>query len=198
MTKRTRLTAAARRNVILRAAERSFAEAGYQQTSMDDIALASGVSKPVLYDHFPSKKALFTGLLEDISGELLESGRLAPSDTGSAEQRIRAALHGFYAVVEARPSAARVMFDLPGRDADTDAIHEMVQANVSARISAQLATLFETQEPWRLAATTEFLKSGFHTLAWWWLKNPRVSREDLVDLIIAITWHGLGQAKSDQ
>ena len=49
-----------------------FADRGFHATAMDDLALAAGVTKPVFYQHFPSKRALFVAVLEDVGGRLLE------------------------------------------------------------------------------------------------------------------------------
>ena len=54
-----RLPAARRRAVIEEAAARLFAERGYGGTRLDDVAAAAGVTKPILYRHYPSKKALY-------------------------------------------------------------------------------------------------------------------------------------------
>ena len=71
-TPRRRLSAAARREVIERAATEVFAEHGYAGASIDEIARRSGVTPPVVYDHFASKLDLFTRLLERTRDELLE------------------------------------------------------------------------------------------------------------------------------
>ena len=68
---RRRLPAAERRELIEQAATRVFAEHGYAGASIDEIARRSGVSPPVVYDHFASKLALFTRLLERTRDELL-------------------------------------------------------------------------------------------------------------------------------
>ena len=61
-----RLPAAERREQLLRTAVAVFAEHGYHATSMNDVAEAAGVTKPVLYQHFSSKRELFIELLADI------------------------------------------------------------------------------------------------------------------------------------
>ena len=65
-----RLPAEQRRSQLLEVAIEIFAERGFHATSMEDIAEAAGVTKPVLYQHFPSKHALYVELLED-TGRLL-------------------------------------------------------------------------------------------------------------------------------
>ena len=67
-----------RRALILRAAGRAFARDGYAGTRLDDVAAAAGVTKPMVYRHFASKKALYMALLEQARGRpagLLRGGR---------------------------------------------------------------------------------------------------------------------------
>ncbi|HEX5145426.1 MAG TPA: helix-turn-helix domain-containing protein, partial [Conexibacter sp.] len=71
MSNRRRLPAAQRRELIERAATEVFAAHGYAGASIDAIARRSGVTPPVVYDHFASKLALFTRLLERTRDELL-------------------------------------------------------------------------------------------------------------------------------
>ena len=60
-----RLTAAARREQILDVAVQAFAHQGFHTTSMNDVAVAAGVTKPVLYQHFASKRDLYMALLDE-------------------------------------------------------------------------------------------------------------------------------------
>ena len=60
------MAAADRRATILAAAKRLFATRGYAATSLDDVAAAAGVSKPVVYDHFDSKRALYFELMRGL------------------------------------------------------------------------------------------------------------------------------------
>ena len=71
MSASMRLPADQRRLQLLEVARDRFAQKGFNATSMDEIAEAAGVTKPVLYQHFPSKSALYVGLLEDTGRQLL-------------------------------------------------------------------------------------------------------------------------------
>ena len=108
-----RLKAPQRRARILEAAEQAFAARGYHSTSMDDIAAAAGISKPVLYDHFSSKLDLYTRLTESIRDELTARGAAAMASDAPPSKRIRTGVEAFFAFVEERPSAARVLLFTP-------------------------------------------------------------------------------------
>ena len=89
-----RLSAPARREQLLEVAARIFARQGYHNTSMNDVAEAAGVTKPVLYQHFESKRDLYLALLEDVGHRLLT--RIAKA-TGEATDGRSQTEHGFRA-----------------------------------------------------------------------------------------------------
>jgi AcrR family transcriptional regulator len=85
----TRLPAAARREQLLAVALEAFARDGFHSTSMNDVAELAGVTKPVLYQHFRSKRDLYLALLEDVGNRLLDYIARAttdPSPRGQVEQ----------------------------------------------------------------------------------------------------------------
>ncbi len=61
-----RMRKADRKRQLLAHAKHLFVTLGYQNTTTEKIARASGVSEPVLYRHFDSKKALFLEVLQEI------------------------------------------------------------------------------------------------------------------------------------
>ena len=68
----TRLPRSARRKQLLAAAQQIFVAHGYHNAAMDDIAERAGVSKPVLYQHFPGKLELYLALLDKHTTELVD------------------------------------------------------------------------------------------------------------------------------
>lgn len=87
-----RLTATARREQLLDVAVRVFARNGYHTTSMNDVAEAAGVTKPVLYQHFASKRDLYLALLDEVGHRLLT--RIAKATTEAPDGRAQT-LAGF-------------------------------------------------------------------------------------------------------
>jgi AcrR family transcriptional regulator len=191
-----RLKAPERRARILQAAEQEFAARGYHSTSMDDIAAAAGISKPVLYDHFASKLDLYTQLTEGIRDELTGRGAAAMAGDAPPGERIRTAIDAFFTFVEERPSAARVLLFTPvGEPELVDAARE-VQAGATAALTALLVRepgLFAggSDRELRLELLTEFMKQGLHGLAEWWSQHPQTPREVLVDAVTELVWSGL-------
>jgi AcrR family transcriptional regulator len=69
---RKRLTAAERKPQILRSAIRAMAQSNYRTTSIAEIASAAGITEPAVYRYFPTKKALFIAIIEDVGNRMLE------------------------------------------------------------------------------------------------------------------------------
>jgi len=105
-----RLPAEERRRQLLDVALDTFAEHGFHSTSMDDLALAAGVTKPVLYQHFPSKRALYVELLEDVGSQLLTRLTGATDRASTGRQRVEDGFGAYFRFVDENRSAFRLLF----------------------------------------------------------------------------------------
>ncbi|OJX15314.1 MAG: hypothetical protein BGO82_11620 [Devosia sp. 67-54] len=188
---RKRLSAGERRAQIIEAAVAAFARDGYDATRMDDIAVQAGITKPVLYDHFSSKRALFLAVLQTIRDDLAARGRAIAQDEGSPEQKFRRSVDAFLAFVEQAPDAARVLLTVPTGDPVAASVSREVQTGASAGIAALLAESMPARTPWHLQATAAFLKEGLHAVAVWWLDHPGPSRAAVADIVLDAAWRGL-------
>ena len=192
--KRRRLSAAARREVIERAASEVFAERGYHGASIDEICRRSGVSAPVLYDHFASKLDLHRRLLEGTRDELLEVWRTHLAGDEPAEARIPRAIDAWAAYVQEHPYAPRMFFTETTGDPEVEAIHRAVQAQATAALGAivgrEAARAPAAPDlPAQMAA--EIMRAGLAGLAIWWRDHPEVTREEVVRTALNVLWIGL-------
>jgi AcrR family transcriptional regulator len=192
---RKRLTLEERRIRILAAATRVFARKGYDGASMSEIATAAGITKPVLYDHFTSKDALFDTLLRSIRDGLLAKGNAIGKSTASEELRFRSAVDAFFAFVEDQPEAAMILLIVPQGNPVTIRLSRAVQQGATAAISKFLKSYLPAGRTWQYEAAGEFLKEGLHALAQWWLNNPGPSRDEIVDLVMKACWTGFKKGK---
>src|SRR5918994_1221896 len=94
-TESTRLNASERRERILEAAAETFAARGYHSASVGQVAEAAGITKPVIYDHFASKRELFVELMETAREQLASRGIEAMSGDATLQDRLRAAITAF-------------------------------------------------------------------------------------------------------
>lgn len=187
---RKRLNAAERRDKILSAAARSFAADGYDRAKMDDIAVGAGVTKPVLYDHFRSKQALFLAVLESVRDRLIARGRSIAAENAEPEQKFHRAVDALFRFVEQEPDAARTLLMTPSGDLEAARLSREMQAGASEGLSVLLAS-FVRADDLHMQAVTEFLKQGLHALALWWLDHPDMTRKEVVDIVMRIAWSGL-------
>ena len=190
-----RLTLDQRRARILAAAIRLFARKGYEGASMSGIAAAAGITKPVLYDHFASKDALFETLLRSIRDDLLAKGRAIAQSSVSDRLTFRSAVDAFFAFVEGQPDAAKILLIVPQGNPVTVKLSRNVQQGATAAISQLLKSYLPAGGTWEYEAAGEFLKEGLHALAKWWLSHPGPSRHEIVDLVMKACWSGFQGVK---
>ena len=106
-----RLPRSLRRKQLLGAAREVFVAQGYHAAVMDEIAERAGVSKPVLYQHFPSKRDLYLALLEQHTDELVAATREALASTTDNKQRVAASLAAFFAFIDSESESFRLVFE---------------------------------------------------------------------------------------
>lgn len=192
-----RLTAPARRELIERAAMEVFTERGYHGASIDEIARRSGITPPVLYDHFPSKLALHRRLLERTRDELLEMWQTSLAGDEPASIRVPRSIDAWARYVEAHPYAARVFFMDTTGDPEVRAIHREVAGQGLSALSSIMATetlpdaLPADEAPRLLEMASEVMRAGLTGLAIWWTEHPEVPREQIVFVGVNTLWVGL-------
>lgn len=193
---RKRLSAAQRRELIEAAATELFSARGYRGASIEEIARASGVTPPVVYDHFSSKLDLYRVLLEGHFAQLrMIWGRDFPGGDPLAE-RIARAVDAWFAYVEQHPGVAKLLFREPSGDPKAEAVH----AEVAAGSRAEVMKLF-VAEPGSEEVTGSSAVEGLEMawvvlrgvlqgLALWWVDHPEVPRERVVATAMNSLWVG--------
>lgn len=132
----TRLPADQRRRQLLDTACRLFADRGFHASAMDEIARAAGVTKPVLYQHFTSKRALFVEVLDDVGSQLMASLGSAAGEAPTGRDRVQAGFAAYFRFVTGNEPAFRVLFGAAARnDPEFAAIVDGVLEDVADAIS---------------------------------------------------------------
>jgi AcrR family transcriptional regulator len=108
-----RLTAEQRRQQLFAVALELFAQRGYRPTTMDDIAERAGVTKPLLYQHFSSKRALYLELVDSIAQDLLSAIRRAVLRAEGPRQQVELGFAAYFELVVSNEAAFRLLY---GRD----------------------------------------------------------------------------------
>jgi AcrR family transcriptional regulator len=92
----SRLSATARREQLLDVALEVIARSGYNDTSMNDVAEAAGVTKPVLYQHFESKRELFQALLDAVGARMLGAITNATAESEDGRRRTELGFRAYF------------------------------------------------------------------------------------------------------
>jgi AcrR family transcriptional regulator len=196
-TPKKRLPALERRQIILQTAIKQFAIAGYAGSNLEQIARLSGVSKPILYDHFASKEALFLEVLKSIRSELLELGSDIVQVQGTTSERIRAAVLSFFGYVQKKPESMRVLLTLALGEPNLERLAFEIQEEVTTSLLELLINLqpmkLSKKQKRTMRFQVEFIKQGMHALALWWLNQPELelSKDQLTDTVMSVAWTGL-------
>lgn len=201
--RRRRLTAAQRREIIERAASELFAERGYQGTSIDEVARRSGVTAPVVYDHFASKQDLHRRLLERHFADLRGVWQAQLGADDPPEQRIPRAIDAWFAYVEEHPYAWRMLFRDTTGDRQVRAVHD----EVIARSRAAMMPLFAQErgiadvasaDPDELEMSWEALRAVLQGLALWWYEHQHVPRAQVVASAMNAVWIGFERVSAGE
>jgi AcrR family transcriptional regulator len=194
---RRRLPAARRRDLVIEAATKAFAEHGYEGASITRIAEQAGIVASVVYDHFGSKRELYLELLAGHAQTLIEhTTRASPS--GSPQELFDSNLAAFYRFVETHPFIWRMIF----RDPPADAMIAAAQREIQRRASEAIAALVGSVRPGEQliagvprAQTNAMLAEGItainNGLAAWWYEHREVPREQVLATARVLLWTGL-------
>jgi AcrR family transcriptional regulator len=189
----TRLPRTARRTQLLGAAQEVFVQQGYHAAAMDDIADRAGVSKPVLYQHFPSKLELYLALLDQGSTDLLDAVRGALASTHDNKQRVEATIAAYFEFVDRDGAPFRLVFesDLTSEPAVRERVDrvQMLCAEAIAEVIAE-----DTALPPEQATLLGTALAGMAqvTARYWLTGSGNIPREEAARLVAQLSWRGLG------
>jgi AcrR family transcriptional regulator len=115
-----RLSATARRRQLRDVALQLFAERGFAATTMDDIAEAAGVTKPLLYQHFTSKRALYLELMDTVAAQLIDDIRTAVAAADGPRQQVERGFLAYFTLMMRQEGAFRLLYGRDGESGDPE------------------------------------------------------------------------------
>jgi AcrR family transcriptional regulator len=188
-----RLPRSARRAQLLEAAQAAFVECGYYAAAMDDIADRAGVSKPVLYQHFPGKLELYLALLDRHCETLEALVRQALASTTDNKERVYATIGAYFDFVSRDGAAFRLIFesDLTNESAVRNRLDNLglVCAEAIAEVIAE-----DTELPEAEASLLGMALSGLGQVSarHWLAQGAATPQDEAARLVGALAWRGLG------
>jgi AcrR family transcriptional regulator len=158
---RRRLPAARRRRQLIDVALETFARNGLDATTMEDIAGAAGVTKPLLYQHFSSKRALFLELLEEVARQLVNEVTTATATAPGPRQQVEAGFAAYFGFALRNESAFRLLFDrsVP-HDPELDNVLRKVEDTIAEAISPLIDADIDAEHQRLLASAVVGMAEG--------------------------------------
>jgi AcrR family transcriptional regulator len=188
-----RLPRRERRAQLLASALEVFVAQGYHAAAMDDIADKAGVSKPVLYQHFPGKQDLYLALLESSCDAIIANTRAALEATDDNRQRVEAAIAVFYDYVAGDTGAFKLVFE-------SDLTSEPVVREQVERVTTETAALIATvihddtglpDDQSRLLAVS-LVGMAQVSARFWLTESIRIPQDAAAALVAGLAWSGIG------
>jgi AcrR family transcriptional regulator len=173
-----------------------FAERGYGEVTMDEIAAAVGVTKPLLYNYFGNKERLYIACMERAGDSLTKTVGDAIAGTASPGDALGAGVRAFFAFLDSDRSAWAVLFDetLPnsGEVADKVASYRgQIIALVSGSLLAQLPEARRGGAKVEIEALSAALLGAAEELARWWLRTEAIGAAEAAELLISTVEPGI-------
>lgn len=195
----TRMKPEAREKQLLDIAQVIFIETGYQGTTVEDIAQAAGVTRPVIYNIFGSKDAIYLACLKRARELLDDYIRQEILKSTDLESRIRSGFEGYFHFVEREPAAWRFLY--AGGSAVAGPVAQAaldMRFNTVNRITVLFNELRGTVTEDQILMIAHSLSGAGEQLAKWWVTRPDVPRQQVVNTLMNTIWNGISSHLNKQ
>ena len=181
-----------RRALLLSAALEVFTQAGYHQAAMDEIADRAGVSKPVLYQHFPSKLDLYLAVLDLHIDRLVFEIQRAIASTPENVARVQATVAAYFNFIDSEGEAFRLLFesDMNVEPAVRERLNRMTY-DCAAAVSAVISLDTGLPQEAAMMLGVGLIGSAQVTARHWLERDSKLSREQAQRLVSNVIWRGI-------
>ena len=197
---KARLPRDERRAQLLAAALEVFTAAGYHSAAMDEIADRAGVSKPVLYQHFPSKLDLYLAVLDIHIDSLVFEIQKAIASTPENSNRVRATVVAYFNFIESEGEDFRLLFesDMSVEPAVRERLTRMTY-DCAAAVSAVISLDTGLPQEAAMLLGVGLIGSAQITARHWLERDSKLSRQQATDLVSNLMWRGIsGFPRTDE
>ena len=170
----------------------AFADRGYHGTSMNDVAEAAGVTKPVLYQHFTSKQALYRELIDHLGSDLERAIMAAVNAADGPRQQVEAGFRAYFRWATGQGAAFRVLFDDRNSEPELAAAVSKIEMLVADRVAGLIVVEGLTDDERQVLA---FGVVGLaESVSRHWLQlglGPGADADAFADRVAGLAWSGL-------
>ena len=181
-----------RRRQLLDAALEVFVSQGYHAAAMDEIAERAGVSKPVLYQHFPGKLELYLALLDESVDTLVETVRDALRSNPDPKQRVAATFGAYFEYVGGQGQAYRLVFesDLSNETAVRDRL-DRAQRECADMVSQTVREDAGLSDDEAHLLSVGMVGMAQVTARYWLDTRDHIPREAAEQMVARLVWRGI-------
>jgi AcrR family transcriptional regulator len=188
-----RVPRAVREQQLLDIAEQQFAEVGYDGVSIEEIARLAGVSRPIVYDYFGDKEAVYLACLRRARAELERGILEAAASATTPQETLERATAAYFEFVERRGQQWAVLFGGAGLSGLGAEEADRLRFTTVSRLRDLVVALEPDVDPITAEAFAHALSGSAEQVAKWWRANPQLTRSEVLARQTAFAWGGLGQ-----
>lgn len=199
---RKRMSRSERRVQLIEIARASFAQRGYDATSIEEITGAAGVSKPVLYEHFGGKEGLYQVIVDREINLLMSMVEDSMPENISPRKALEHTITGLFDYLEANPAGYRLLAHQSPAGVSTGVFSPVI-GEVTEHLTTLMTDLFERQgfDPASLPLYGQLLGGAVAQVGMWWIAEREAadagepveppSRDEIAAHTVNLLWNGL-------
>ncbi len=194
--KHGRVPKALREKQILDVAEELFIQLGYNETTVEAVRLAAGVSRPIIYDHYGSKDKLYIACVKRARAEYEEQLMGLWNDCKTPQERITRGTELYYSVIESNPKRWLVLFSgssIPQFGELGEELAKLRQTTIDLMVNSIASYRPDVERKGAEAYANAIFAVG-EQLGRWWLKNPQLPKAKVLEYHVSFISAALGVA----
>jgi len=170
-----------------------FAASGYHAAAMDEIADRAGVSKPVLYQHFPGKLDLYLALLDQSAETIIAAVQAALASTTDNKHRVAATVNAFYTYVSSAEGAYRLIFESDLTN-DPQVRERVDRVNTECATAIAIVIHEDTGLPDQQSRLLAMSLVGMAQVSarYWLAEDGELPLAEASALVSGLAWRGIG------
>ena len=189
--KKGRVPRAVREQQLLDVAEELFLEQGYEATSIEDIARAAGVSRPIVYEHHGNKGAIYLACVRRARAELEQAITDSVGQTADPREQLSLGADAYFQILERDPRRWELLFGKTGVIGELGEDLAGERQRTVATIAALLGSWETDADPQRTLAYANLISGAGEQLGRWWLANREIPRATIVRFHSEFAWSGV-------
>lgn len=186
------MTGKQRREQLIEIGRSLFAEKGFEATTVEEIAAAASVSKPVVYEHFGGKEGLYAVVVDREIASLLGAITSALTSRGNARHLLERAAFALLDYIETSTDGFRILVRDSPTGQSTGSFASLM-SDVASQVEHLLGAEFRRQglDPATAPLYAQMLVGMVALTGQWWLESPGVDKDAVAAHLVNLAWNGL-------